>query len=376
MNYNDLPSPCFIIQEEKIRKNCERFKFIQDETGCKIILALKAFSTACVFPQIREYLSGCAASSINEVRLAKDYFSKDLYVYSPAYREDDFEIYAKHARHITFNSPTQWERFKNHHSLKKYNIQSGLRLNPEHSEVKQAIYDPCVRYSRLGITALELENVSLDGISGFHIHNLCGKGVESLERTLAALDEKFGPKLNQVEWLNLGGGHGITYDNYDVNRLCEVLKHFQAKFNLKIILEPGEAVVYNAGVLVSSVLDILKNEKEIAILDTSASTHMPDVIEMPYRPHIIGSGKENEFDHSYRLGGMTCLAGDIIGDYSFKEPLKIGDRLVFTDMAHYTMVKTTTFNGINLPAIARETEDGKILLEKEFSYSDFISRLV
>lgn len=370
-----IPSPSYIVRETALEENLKKLSYIQDQSGCKIILALKAFSMFSTFPQISKHLPGTTSSSLHEARLAREYFGKEVHVYSPGYKEEEFEEMCTYANHITFNSISQWERFKNHPAIKKHGIDCGLRLNPEHSEVNYTIYDPCSPHSRFGITKTMLGDYDITGIEGFHFHTLCEKHVDSLERTFAVIEEKFGPLLHKMKWLNFGGGHGLTYANYDAERLIKLLVHIRDKYNVQVILEPGAAVVYNTGLLMASVVDILHNDMDIAVLDTSATAHMPDVLEMPYRPEIIGSGKLGEKEYSYRLGGITCLSGDVIGDYSFDVPLEVGDRVLFTDMALYTMVKNTTFNGVQLPAISILKKDNSVDVVKTFGYEDFRSRL-
>jgi carboxynorspermidine decarboxylase len=370
-----IPSPAYILRESALEANLEKIDYIQKKSGCHIILALKAFSMFSAFPLISKYMPGTTSSSLHEARLAREYFGKDVHVYSPGYKDEEFEELCGYATHITFNSISQWNKFKHHPAIKANNIECGLRLNPEHSEVNYTIYDPCGPHSRFGVTDVELEGNDLTGLDGLHFHTLCEKLVDSLERTFAVIEDKFGPLLHQMKWLNFGGGHGLTYQNYDADRLIKLLIHIRDKYNVQVILEPGAAVVYNTGLLMSTVVDITYNEMDIAILDTSATAHMPDVLEMPYRPEIIGSGKHGEKAYTYRLGGITCLSGDVIGDYSFDVPLEIGDKLIFTDMALYTMVKNTTFNGIQLPAITILKKDNTIDVVKKFGYEDFKNRL-
>jgi carboxynorspermidine decarboxylase len=368
-------TPCYIVDESLLKKNLEILSLVRKRSGAGIILALKGFAMFSTFPLIKKYLDGVSASSLNEARLGCEEFGKEVHVCAPAYREDEFEELLKYADHIVFNSVPQWNRFKE--QLKEDpKVKAGLRINPEHSEVKVPIYDPCSPGSRLGITLREFAMADLDGITGLHFHTLCELNSDSLERTLEAFESKFANVIGKMEWVNFGGGHHITRPDYDVDRLCGVIKRFREKYPVEVYLEPGEAVALNTGYLVSSVLDVMRNEINIAILDTSAAAHMPDVLEMPYRPEIQGAGKPGEFEYTYRLGGMSCLAGDIIGDYSFKEPLKPGDRLVFMDMAHYTMVKNNTFNGVALPSIGiYYPEKDEVRIVRKFDYSDFRNRL-
>jgi carboxynorspermidine decarboxylase len=372
---DQIESPAYVLDEVRIRQNLDVFQRVMNESGAKAILALKAFSSFSVFPLLRSVLSGTTSSSLHEAQLAHEEFGKDIHVYSPAYRDSEFESIQKLAHSITFNSFSQWQHFQPQVNSGKYKVSYGIRLNPEHSETRVQMYDPCQPFSRLGVTIDEFRPDLLDGISGFHIHTLCAQSAEALERTLKVAEEKFGQYFHQVSWLNFGGGHMLTRDDYNVDKLIEVINYFQDKYKLQVIIEPGEAVVLRAGYFVATVVDLLKNKKDIAILDTSANAHMPDIIEMPYRPNIQGSAQAEEFKYTYRLGGITCLSGDIIGDYSFNQPLKIGQKLIFEDMAQYTMVKNTTFNGLRLPSIYVLRENGNLELIKHFGYSDFKSRL-
>jgi len=370
-----VPTPCYVCDEAAVKKNLEILKRVKENSGAEIILALKGFAMFSLFPLIRQYLSGTTASSVNEARLASEEFGGEVHVYAPAYSDSDFEHLLPLASHLSFNSISQWRRFKTR-VAKRPKISAGIRINPEHSEVKAAVYDPCARYSRLGITAEQLKGEDLSGISGLHFHTLCELNADALERTLEKVESGFGKILKQVSWVNFGGGHHISRRDYDVQRLCRIITAFRNKYGVNVYLEPGEAVALNAGFLVSTVLDLSHNEKDFAIMDTSASAHMPYVLEMPYRPEILGAGTPGKFPHTYLLGGATCLAGDVIGEYSFSEPLKVGQKLLFLDMVHYTMVKNTTFNGIPLPSIAifnSETENFRVV--KRFGYGDYKGRL-
>lgn len=367
-----LPSPCFIVDERALLDNLHILASVRERTGCRIVLALKGFAMFGLFPLMCDFLNGTTASSLNEARLGREEFGGEVHVCAPAYRDDEFDELVRLADHISFNSLSQWEHFR----ARSGSVKCGIRINPEHSEVKTALYDPCARFSRLGVTAGQLKGRDLSGITGLHFHTLCELNADALERTLEAVESKFADRFAAVEWINFGGGHHITRADYDVEKLCSLIAGFKKRNGVEVILEPGEAVALNAGVLAASVLDIVHNEMPIAILDTSAAAHMPDVLEMPYRPEIAGAGRPGEHPHLYRLAGVTCLAGDVIGDYSFPEPLRIGQRLVFLDMAHYTMVKTNTFNGINLPAIAvREARTGTARVLRQFGYADFRGRL-
>lgn len=365
-------TPAFIVDEDHIRRNCEVLASVKERTGCKILLALKGFAMWPLFPMISNYLDGTCASSPWEARLGRDEFGGEVHTYTAAYSEADFQELLTLCNEIDFNSFAQLEKFR---PLKK-RIKFGLRINPECSTQggEHEIYDPCAPRSRLGIRRKDFERQNLNGISGLHFHTLCEQNADDLETTLQAVEEQFGEFLPQMEWVNFGGGHHITRDDYDVDLLCKLINDFKSKYDVQVILEPGEAVALNAGVLITSVLDIIDNEGQIAILDTSCTCHMPDVIEMPYRPEVEGAGLPNEKAHTYKLAGLSCLAGDMIGDYSFDEPLKVGDQLVFQDMAHYSMVKTTFFNGIQHPDIGI-LRNGELEIIREFNYQDYKQRL-
>ena len=371
-----LPSPCYIVDERLFLRNLEILHSVQKRTGCSILLALKGFSMHSVFPLVGKYLKGVTASSLFEARLGYEQMGKEVHIYAPAYIEEEFDEILGNCDHITFNSFDQWNRFKDKvKDIKTKKISCGIRINPEYSEIETPIYDPCYQYSRLGVTLANFLPEELDGIEGLHFHTMCEQNSDTLERTIQVVDQKFGTFIKKMKWLNLGGGHHITRPDYDIETLVRSIKFFQNKYGVDIYLEPGEAVALNTGFLVARVLDIVDNGMKIAILDTSAACHMPDVLEMPYRPTIVDAGKPAEYPYTYRLGGLTCLAGDIIGDYSFKQPLKPGDRLVFCDMAHYTMVKNNMFNGVNLPSIALFNEEEGIKIIRQFGYEDFKTRL-
>lgn len=376
--FYELPTPCYVVDERLLTRNLELLSSIRQRTGCRILLAQKGFSMHAVYPLIGKYLDGVTSSSLFEARLGFEKMGKQVHVYAPAYREDEIDELVSICDHIAFNSFDQWAKFKGKVSEARAagkKVSPGLRVNPEYSEIETAIYDPCYQYSRLGVTLKNFRENELEAIEGLHFHTMCEQNSDVLERTVKVVDEKFGRYIGKMKWLNMGGGHHITRPDYDVEALIRSIEFFQQKYGVEVILEPGEAVALNTGFLVSRVLDILNNVMKIAILDTSAACHMPDVLEMPYRPEIIGAGKPGEKANTYRLGGPTCLAGDIIGDYSFDEPLKEGDRLVFCDMAHYSMVKNNTFNGINLPAIALYSEKEGARVIKQFGFEDFASRL-
>lgn len=326
-----------------------------------------------LYPLIGEYLSGTTASGLFEARLGYEKMGKENHVFSPAYTEGEFDEILEICDHIIFNSFSQWEHFKE--AAQKSGRKFGMRINPELSTQLHAIYDPCSAGSRLGVTEKNFRTDKIEGISGLHFHTLCEQNSDDLAKTLAVFEKKFGKYLYDMEWVNFGGGHHITRPDYDVQTLIECINHIQTKYNVTVYLEPGEAVALNAGYLVSSVVDIVENGVKNAILDTSAACHMPDVIEMPYRPEVVGAALPNEKKYTYRLGGPTCLAGDIIGDYSFDTPLNIGDRLVFCDMAHYSMVKSNMFNGMNLPSIAILKQNGSVKLVRSFGYEDYKNRL-
>ncbi len=376
IDINKLPSPCYLVDERLLKRNLEKLNYVQEKTGCNIILALKGFSMYSTFPLVSKYLKGVTSSSLFEARLGYEEMGKQVHIFSPAYRTDEFDEIMKYCDHIVFNSFNQWSLYRDKvKAYKDKNIECGLRINPEYSEIETDIYNPCFKNSRMGITLENFKEDQLEGINGLHFHTMCEQNSDTLARTIKVVDEKFGKYIKNMKWLNFGGGHHITREDYDVETLIDSILYMKNKYGVEIYLEPGEAIALNTGFLVCTVLDVIKNGMNIAILDTSAECHMPDVLEMPYRPNIIGAGEPNEFEFTYRFGGPTCLAGDIIGDYSFKEPLKIGDKLIFCDMAHYSMVKNNTFNGINLPAIVKYSEENGVEIIKEFGYEDFKSRL-
>lgn len=372
---NNLKTPCYVIDEKLLIKNLEILKRVEDETGCKILLAQKAYSAYSTYPLIGKYLYGVTSSSLFEARLGYEEMGKEVHIYAPAYRDDEIDDIIKYSDHIVFNSFNQWNKFKDKIKNSDKKIECGIRINPEYSEVDTEIYDPCSKSSRLGVTIDNFEEQYLDEIDGLHFHTMCEQNSDTLERTIKVVEEKFGKYFDKIKWINFGGGHHITREDYDVDKLIECILYIKSKYNIQVYLEPGEAVALNAGYLVSTVLDIVENNMHLAIMDTSAACHMPDVIEMPYRPNIIGSQKPYEDKYTYRLGGPTCLAGDIIGDYSFNKALNIGDKLIFCDMAIYSMVKNNTFNGINLPDIVLLSKDGDTKVIKEFNYNNFKARL-
>ena len=370
-----VDTPSYVIDERKLRENLEVLKTVQDKTGCHILLAQKAFSMFYFYPMIGKYLSGATASGLFEAKLAHEFMpGKENHVFSPAYKEQDFAELVQICDHIIFNSFAQWKKYKD--IALKAGVECGIRVNPECSTQEgHAIYDPCAPGSRLGVTLDNFEPDKLEGLAGLHFHTLCEQNSDDLKTTLQSIEDKFGKYLTNLKWLNFGGGHHITREDYDINLLIDCINHMKDKYDLEIYLEPGEAVALNAGWLVSEVLEIIDNNIQIAILDTSAACHMPDVLEMPYRPNVISAGKPNEKPFTYRFGGPTCLAGDIIGDYSFDKPLKVGDKVIFCDMAIYSMVKNNTFNGMPLPDIAVLHEDNTVEIIKSFGYEDFKMRL-
>ena len=370
----EMRTPYFLVDETRLTHNLEILRDVQERAGCKILLAQKAFSMFAVYPLLRQYLAGSTASGLYEARLGHEEFGGETHVFSPAYREDEWDELLQYADDIVFNSPAQVRRFAPRARVAGKSC--GLRLNPEHSTQEgHAIYDPCSPGSRLGTTLAQFDESILPLLDGLHFHTLCEQNSDALEETVAAVEKKFGRWLPQMKWLNLGGGHHITRGDYDVERLIRVVRHLKETYHVEVYLEPGEAVVLNAGFLVTSVLETLQNGMDIAILDTSAACHMPDVLEMPYRPPLRDAGQPGEKAHTFRLGGPTCLAGDVIGDYSFDAPLREGDRLVFEDMALYTMVKTNTFNGMALPSIVWRDKNGNCFLVRRFGYEDFKERL-
>ncbi len=370
------PSPAYVVDLGRLRHNLSILDEVQKRSGAKILLALKAFAMWNVFPIIRETLHGVCASSHWEARLGREEFGREVHSFAAAFKESDIQELLATSNHLVFNSFAQLERFRSLWEKAHGRVSVGLRVNPEHSEGHTAIYDPCAPNSRLGITRAQFEGRSLSGVEGLHFHTLCEQQFEPLERTVGAIEEKFGEFLPQMKWLNLGGGHHITRDGYDVDALVELIKYLQGKYALEIYLEPGEAIAIGTGILVGEVLDVVQNEMAIAILDVSAACHMPDVLEMPYRPGIHGGFDAGVKANTYRLGGPSCLAGDVIGDWSFEQPLQTADRIAFLDMAHYTMVKNTTFNGIQLPHICTfEPETGELKVVRSFGYEDFKSRL-
>ena len=375
-DFSRIPSPCYVMEEARLRANLETLKGVMDATGVKIICALKGFSFWRAFPLVREYLPGATASSLNETLLASRKMGGEVHVYAPAYADDEIDRILGLASHITFNSFTQWKRFRGDTRTHPNKPSPGIRVNPEYSQVETDLYNPCAPFSRLGVVRSEFREDELDGIEGLHVHALCEQGSDAFEGLLGAFEDKFGQYLSHMEWVNFGGGHHITREDYDIPRLVRVLKGFRERHpHLEVILEPGEAVGWRTGELVATVLDIVRNGMDIAILDVSVSAHMPDCLEMPYRPDIVGAAQPGEKPHVYRIAGGSCLAGDVLGDYGFDEPLKTGDRIVLLDMIHYTMVKTSFFNGVKHPSIATWKEDGTLDIHRSFTYQQFRDKL-
>ena len=372
--FNGIKTPCYILDEKKLINNLEILHGVEERTGCKILLAQKAFSMFSVYPLISRYVSGTACSGLYEAKLGLECMGKENHVFSAAYRDDEIDEIIDCCGHIIFNSFSQLDKFRDKVLSKGKKI--GLRINPEYStQGGHEIYDPCSPKSRLGITLKNFRPDDLNGVTGLHFHTLCEQNSDDLETTLQAVEKSFGRYLYDMEWINFGGGHHITRSDYDIPRLEKCIRHMQEKYNLEVFIEPGEAFALNAGYLITKVLDITENDMPIAILDTSSACHMPDVLEMPYRPPLYNSGRPEEKPYTYRLGSQTCLAGDVIDEYSFDKPLDIGDILVFEDMAIYSMVKNNTFNGMPLPSIAIMHDKDNIEIIKQFGYNDFKERL-
>lgn len=368
-----------MVDEAAVEENLQILDQVQRESGARILLALKAFSMVALAPLISRYLAGVCASGLYEAELGREAFGGEIHTFSPAYSGDDLRRILAISDHVVFNSLGQWERFGplvREVRARRPGLNCGLRINPEHTEGWNPLYDPCVPNSRLGVPSGQLDGRSLEGIDGLHFHTLCEQDLPPLTRTLAAVEERFGGYIGGMEWLNLGGGHQITRPGYQVEGLVALIRDLGDRYGVQVYLEPGEAVALDAGVLVTQVLDLTFNGMDLAILDTSATCHMPDVLEAPYRPGLLGAGEPGETPYTYRLTGQSCLAGDVIGDYSFDRPLRIGDRLLFEDMAIYTMVKTTTFNGVPLPSIAVwNSQTDSLRMVREFGYADFRGRL-
>ena len=371
----DLPSPCWLLDESLLIKNLEVLKTIKVQSNAKVLLALKGYALWKSFDRVRPYLDGCCASGLHEAKLASETFQKEVHTYAPAFKEEEIEEIASISHHLVFNSPAQFKQFA--HQAKKVNpaLSLGLRVNPEYSASPKEIYNPCGLHSRLGTTIANFDESILETCEGLHFHALCEQDTEALESVLKNFEAKFAAYIPKMKWINFGGGHHITREDYDIEKLIGLIRNFKKKYNVDVYLEPGEAVGWKTGTLIATVLDIVHNGMDIAILDTSAEAHMPDTIIMPYRADVRDAGEAGEKKFTYRLAGNTCLAGDIMGDYSFDEKLKIGDKIIFEDQIHYTMVKATTFNGIKLPSIAIQRVDGSIDVVREFGYEDFKNRL-
>jgi carboxynorspermidine decarboxylase len=376
IDYSKIPSPCYVIDEERFRGNLSLIKSVSDQSGAEIILAFKGFAMWGVFPILREYVSGAAASSLDEARLCFEDIGSPAHTYSPVYKENDFLPIVRYSSHITFNSINQYRKYAS--ELRKYpgDISAGLRINPEFSEVSHGIYNPCSPGSRLGVTAAELGDGLPEGIEGLHFHVLFESDSFALEKVLDIVEARFGHLFPSLKWINMGGGHLMTKKGYDTDHLVKIIRRFREKSGLHVILEPGSAFAWETGELVSTVEDIVENSGiKTAIADISFTAHMPDCLEMPYKPKILGASDPVPGLPTYRIGGNSCLSGDVMGDWSFETELKPGDRLIFLDMIHYTMVKTSTFNGVHHPSIGLWTLDGKFRLLKEFGYEDYRNRL-
>ncbi|RUM73352.1 MAG: carboxynorspermidine decarboxylase [Sulfurovum sp.] len=371
-----IQTPYWQLETALLEENLKILERVKKETNIKILLALKGYALWQSFPLISNYLDGCCASGLHEAKLSHDKFKKELHTYSPAFKEVEIEEIAKISHHLIFNSPSQFKRFSSLAKTHNPNLSLGLRVNPEYSQSPVELYNPCGLYSRLGTTLKNFDESLLELIEGLHFHALCEQDSDALEKVLEAFEDKFGSYLNKMQWVNFGGGHHITKKDYDIERLIKVLNDFKNRYpHLQLYLEPGEAVGWETGTLTATVLDIIHNQIDIALLDISAEAHMPDTIIMPYRAEVRGAKEANIKAHTYRLTGNSCLAGDIMGDYSFDKPLNIGDQVIFEDQMHYTMVKATTFNGIPLPSIVMKDKNGTLHLVREFGYEDFRDRL-
>lgn len=378
IDFNKIPSPCYVMEEELLRKNLELIRSVKERAGVEIILAFKAFSMWKAFPIIREYVPYSTASSAFEAQLAYEEMGSPAHTFCPAYTEENFPLFIRYSSHIVFNSLTQFEKFYPETVKSRKKVSCGIRVNPEFSEVETELYNPAMPGSRFGVVIEDLGEKLPEGVEGIHFHTLCESSSFDLEKTLNEVDRKFGHLLTQIKWLNMGGGHLMTRKGYDVEHLISILQAFKKKYpNLELILEPGSAFAWETGTLVSTVVDIVENRGiKTAILDVSFACHMPDCLEMPYKPRIRGSHHEPvEGLPTYRMGGSSCLSGDFIGDWSFDKPLKIGDRIIFEDMLHYTTVKTTMFNGVAHPAMAMWTKHDTLDIYREFDYEDYKGRM-
>jgi carboxynorspermidine decarboxylase len=377
VDFTKVPSSCYVLDEQLLKKNLELIKYVKEASGVEIILAFKGFAMWSVFPIVKEYIQGAAASGLHEARLAYEKLGTLAHTYSPAFNKTDFEEVMQYSSHITFNSLAQVETFMPILKKSKRIISAGLRVNHEFSEVETALYNPCAPGSRLGVIANQLNGKLPEGIEGLHFHSLCESYPEDLEKALAAFENKFGNLLSRIKWINFGGGHLMTRKGYDIDRLIDILQNFKKRHNIHVILEPGSAFAWETGYLVSTILDIIENNGiKTAILDVSFTAHMPDCLEMPYKPRIIGSHFEPiPGKPTYRMGGNSCLAGDYYGDWSFDQPLKPGDKVIFEDMIHYTMVKTTFFNGVQHPSIGIWSDKDGFKLVRKFGFEDYLNKL-
>ncbi len=377
INISQIPSPCYVLEEAKLIDNLRLIASVQERSGACIILALKGFSMYKMFPLVKEYLRGATASSLNEARLIFEEMKCKAHTYAPVFKETEFDELMTYSSHITFNSLNQFEKYKEKVKRHESTISMGIRINPEYAEVETEMYNPCIPGSRLGLTKEALGDILPEGIDGLHFHSLCENDSFVLERTLVHLEEKFGDLLHQAKWLNMGGGHLMTREGYNLEHLIKQIERLRKTYNIDVILEPGSAIAWETGVLVSTVEDIVDAQGvNVAILDVSFAAHMPDTLEMPYKPRIEGAYQSNiPGKHNYRMGGTTCLAGDFIGDYAFDKPLAVGDKIIFEDMIHYTMVKTTTFNGVGLPSIGVWSTQNQFCLHKSFGYETFKVKL-
>lgn len=367
-----IQTPCYVCEEALLEENLKRLRYVGQESGAKILLALKGFALQDTFYLVKRYLDGCTASGLYEAKLARKAFDKEVHTYSPAFKDGDMDEIINISNHVVFNSFSQWQKFK---SKAFGRVSCGIRVNPEVSSAPAALYDPCAKFSRLGVTKKAFDEKLLDGLDGLHFHALCEQNADALEMVLEGFERNFSKYIPQMKWVNFGGGHHITREDYDIERLICAIKEFKKRYNgITVYLEPGEAVGWQSGALAASVLDIVENGMQIAILDTSAEAHMPDTLAMPYRAEIRNADRANVKKYTYRLAGNTCLSGDIIGDYSFDEPLEVGDKLIFEDMIHYTIVKNTTFNGIKLPDLALLKKDGSYKVLKHFGYEEYRRR--
>ena len=374
MRIDQVPTPAYVIDEAKLVNNLEILKSVQEQTGCKVLLAQKAFSMYATYPLISQYLAGTTASGLYEAKLGREEFGGEVHVFAPAFKDADLEEILEIADHIVFNSERQLRKHVD--KCRAVGVSVGLRINPECStQGDHALYDPCAAGSRFGVRIDQFSEDLLDLVDGLHFHTLCEQNSDDLKTTLDAVEAKFGPYLHRIKWLNMGGGHHVTREDYDLDLLISSIQHMQETYGLEVYIEPGEAIALNAGYLVTEVLDIFENGIETLVLDASATCHMPDVLEMPYRPPLRHGFEAGEKAYTYRLSSNTCLTGDIIGDYSFEKPVEIGDKLYFEDMAIYSFVKNNTFNGIGLPSLVLMDKTGDCRIVKSFGYEDFKGRL-